>query len=173
MVTLLLATLLCQTPAIGFRDEMKSVVPWTIYNRDRAPAMTITRKGLKMTLGHVPAGWPYEYQWSGARRTIKLDVAHYGRLVADVPAVSPGSYAHLELSILDAQGKEAKNLRSESVTEPGQIDFDLSTQLVPATYTIDLRLIVGGRNEGASVTYRWVRAYSQVRQQSLTGPRTP
>jgi hypothetical protein len=169
MITLLLAGLVLspvptqhrsQSHAVTgvFRDEMRSLVPWNIYNTDRSPSMTITSKGLKVTLGHVPDGWPYAYQWSGARRTIQLDVAHYPRLVADVPEVSSGSYAHFELSVLDANDREVKNLRSASVTEPGQIDFDLSKDLLPAIYKIDLRLIVGGSNNGASVTYRWVRA---------------
>ncbi|MEZ0326333.1 MAG: hypothetical protein ACAH95_10545 [Fimbriimonas sp.] len=168
MTTLLIASLLTspvlsQRPSevpTGFRDEMRSLVPWTIYNKERPPAMTVTSKGIKMTLPHVPEGWPYAYQWSGARRKITLDVARYGRLVADVPEITKGSYAHFEIAVLDAKDQEVKGFRSESVTEPGQIQFDLSTQLLPATYRLDVRLIVGGSNEGASATYRWVKAFS-------------
>jgi hypothetical protein len=168
MTTLLIASLIAppallpQRPAHGpFRDEMRSVVPWSVYNKDRAPSMTITGKGLKITLSSVPKGWPYEYQWTGARRKAQIDVSRFGRLVADVPEVSKGSYAHFEIGILDAKGREVKALRSASVTEPGQIDFDLSAQLLPAIYTMDIRLIVGGSNTGASATYRWVRALPQ------------
>jgi hypothetical protein len=156
--SLALAPVQISKAPLPFADSMKSVTPWSVYNRDRTPEITATKAGLKMVLGAVPSAWPYEYQWSGVKRTIRLDVARNGRIVADVSQVGKGSYAHLELAVLDASGKEVKILRSASLNEPGQISFDLTKSLDPALYTLSLRLIVGGANAGASATYRWLRS---------------
>jgi hypothetical protein len=135
-------------------DDLNKPSQWSVYGEGNPAKIETSKRGvLKLSLGHVVYGWPYEYQWSGIHRHVALNVRLFPILEATLSQVQPGSYAHLELSVLDRDGHAVKSLRSETLIKPGVITWDLGSQLDPATYEVDLRLIVGGANEGCSVTY--------------------
>jgi hypothetical protein len=130
---------------------------WAALDVDNKAKVGTLHKGqLDLSLGHVPAGWPYQYQWSGVTQDFRLDVARYSVLVARVSDLH--GYAHLEIEVLDRNGKPKKGLRSNTLQQPGILQADLSTTLDPATYHLRVRLIVGGPNEGCNATYNWIRA---------------
>jgi hypothetical protein len=108
-----------------------------------------------LSLGQVPNGWPYTFQWSGVTQDANVDVAKYPVLMARLLWVE--GYAHMDIDVLDASGKAVKTFRSSTVNGPGLSTIDFRGQLDPAIYRLRLRLIVGGPNSGCSATYDWVR----------------
>jgi len=141
---------------VGWNDELNRPSLWeALAMENRAKVDTTTKGALNLSLGHVPEGWPYEYQWSGVSREAKVDIGKFPVLSAWVSQVS--GYAHLDVDVIDAAGKPVKTLRSSTLTSPGVSNVDLRQGLDPAVYRLRLRLIVGGPNDGCSATYNWVR----------------
>ncbi len=140
--------------ARAWHDDFRRVSYWNVYGTGNPAKIECLRPhGMRLSLNHVPFGWPYTYQWSGARQEVELDIRRFPILKTNLSDVEGGSYAHLEISVLDGFGKAVKNFRSETFTHSGLITWDLGKLLDPAVYTVDLRLIVGGDNAGCSVTY--------------------
>jgi hypothetical protein len=147
---------------------------------ENKPLVTADAPGsMTLTLATVPTGWPYSFQWSGVTRNIVADIGRYPVLMAYVPEVGPGSYAHLEVedqSINTIPGRTdvdafphaaavprpaappAKRVaRGTTITAPGLSVVDLGALWGPSARHMQIRLITGGKNEGASCTYSWVR----------------
>ena len=142
---------------VGWHDELNSQLPWKPLDMENKAKISMPVRGaLRMDLGKVPAGWPYQYQWSGLTRDAQVDIAKYPFLSASVSQIL-GGYAHMDIDVLDANGTAVKTFRSSTLQAGGVTFIDLSTVLDPATYHLRLRLIVGGSNEGCYATYNWVR----------------
>jgi len=140
---------------VGWNDELDSVDRWAPLGvANQARANVPFRGTMLLSLGHVPADWPYTYQWSGVTQDAWVDVGLFPMLMARVPWVQ--GYAHMDIDVLDEE-KVVKTIRSTTLNGPGISSIDLRTQLDPATYHLRLRLIVGGDNAGCSATYDWVR----------------
>ena len=169
---LFLATKALQDPIrMGWHDELNDLKPWRILPVENRPRMTAPVRGaLRLVLAKVPEGWPYTYQWSGVQREASVDIGRHPFFSAHVSQVQ--GYAHVDIEVLDREGKAVKNFRTSSVQASGVCFIDLSKDLDPAIYRLRLRLIVGGPNEGCSVTYNWVRfTSSKDGQRLLAGER--
>ncbi len=135
-------------------NRPRNWAPLAVENRAKVSS---AHKGqLDLRLGHVPDGWPYAYQWSGVSQDFKLDVSRYSVLVARVSSLK--GYAHLDVDVLDQNGKPFKAIRSSTLQQPGVAVADLGTILDPAVYRVRVRLILGGPNDGCNATYNWIRA---------------
>lgn len=84
-----------------------------------------------------------------------MDIGKYPFLTANVSELL-GGYAHMDIDVLDSAGKAVKTLRSSTLQAGGLSFVNLRESLDPAIYTLQLRLIVGGSNEGCWATYDWV-----------------
>lgn len=141
---------------VGWRDEMNIRNSWRPLDVDNKPVVTFPKHGaMRLALGKVPNDWPYTYQWSGVRRRAVVDIARYPYLSASVTDLQ--GYAHMDIEVLDAAGKNVKGFRSSTLQADGVCYVDLTGQLDPAVYTMEIRLIIGGPNEGCRGTYNWVR----------------
>ena len=142
---------------VGWHDELDNSSNWKHLIIDNKPKLAVPNPGtLRLTLGQVPAGWPYEYQWSGVTRRVQIDIAKtlfLGAYVCELPA----GYAHMDIDVLDAVGKPIKTIRINTLQNPGVSFVNLRDSLEPGTYNLQLRLIVGGPNSGCSATYDWIR----------------
>ncbi len=152
---------------MGWHDEMDRASRWKTASPGRpALAKCIDRGTVQLSLAHVPGGWPYEYQWSGVTRDAKVDISRFPVLMARVTKVH--GYAHMDIEVLDANKQVYKSFRASTLQNPGLTMIDFSKQLDPAIYTLRLRLIVGGPNEGCDATYDWVRFVSSQDADKLT-----
>jgi hypothetical protein len=154
---------------IGWHDDFDRQGAWQPLDMENRADERLLRPGtLRLSLKHVPDGWPYAYQWSGLKTNILADVARYPVLMAYVTHVH--GYAHLDIDVLDADDHPVKTMRSSTINvstlkdsgEAGEIPeglvvADLGKELLPANYHLQLRLIVGGANSGCSAEYRWIR----------------
>lgn len=164
---LLFTTAALQDPIkLGWHDELNNLKPWHVLAVENRPGVTAPARGsLKLSLSKVPTGWPYTFQWSGVQRDVTVDIGRHPFLAAQVAEVA--GYGHLDIDVLDRQGKAVKTLRTSTLQAPGVCFIDLSKDLDPAVYRLRLRLIVGGPNEGCSVTYNWVRFTSKQHGERL------
>lgn len=129
---------------------------WSHLAIENKPAISKRKHGLlELELKQVPNGWPYEYQWSGITRHVRVDIAKFPVLQASVPRLV--GYAHLDIEVLDSSGKAVKGVRSTTITSPGTIVANLGDSLDPAIYRLRLRLIVRGPNSGCKAVYDWIR----------------
>ena len=129
---------------------------WRPLEVENKPTVTFPKHGaMRLELGKVPTDWPYTYQWSGVRRRATVDISRYPFLSARVADLH--GYAHLDIDVLDAAGKKVKGIRSSTLQADGVSFVDLTSQLDPATYTLEIRLIIGGPTDGCWGTYNWVR----------------
>lgn len=143
---------------IGWHDEMNRLGTWKPLAMENQPDIYAARPGLlTLRLPHVPSGFPYAYQWSGVTRSLSADLAHYPVLVAHVSRLDTGSYAHLEAEERDIAGHAVHIWRSPTLTRPGLTILDLGKEMGPSVWRLTLRLIVGGKLEGAECNYNWVR----------------
>lgn len=143
---------------VGWHDEMNGLSLWKQLGTDNPPDVYASRPGLlTLRLPHVPDGFPYTYQWNGVTRSISADLGRYPVLVARVIGVEAGSYAHLDIEERDVSGRMARGWRSPTLTAPGLSIIDLGKEVAPDVRRLTLRLIVGGRLEGAKCEYSWVR----------------
>lgn len=140
---------------LGWNDEFDYVEPWRVLESSNKAGVVSEVGHSKLVLGPVPEGWPYEYQWSGIQREVRIDVAQYPYLIAKVDNVL--GYAHVDIDVLDAAKNPVKGLRASTLQTSGLSWIDLSQELDPAVYTLRIRLIVGGSNAGCSVSYDWLR----------------
>ncbi len=141
---------------VGWHDEMTSARRWQPLSIDNKARVADAGSGQsRLSLGHVPEGWPYQYQWSGVSRDMRIDISRFPVLMAFVPGVH--GYAHMDIDVLDARGKAVRGFRSSTLTAPGVSQIDLGESLDPAIYNLRVRLIVGGPNEGCQADYDWVR----------------
>jgi hypothetical protein len=154
---------------VGWHDEMNDARVWSPSNVENKARVSVpTRGAVRLDLGQVPEGWPYEYQWSGITRRATVDLARFPYLSAWVSHLL-GGYAHMDIDVLDAKGKAVKGFRSSTLKAGGITAIDLSTVLDPAIYTLQIRLIVGGSNQGCWATYDWVRFTSPADGALLKG----
>ncbi len=140
----------------GWADELDTPSGWApLEVENKAHVYQPYRGSVLLGLDHVPSNWPYAYQWSGVTRDVTVDTGRYPVLLARVLWVQ--GYAHMDIDVLDSQGKPVKTLRTTTLNGPGlsELDFDPSDDPIPQA--LRLRLIVGGPNEGCSATYDWVR----------------
>lgn len=143
---------------IGWHDEMNRLGAWKPLAMENQPDIYASRPGvLTLRLPHVPQGFPYAYQWSGVTRSLSADLAHYPVLIAHVSRLSAGSYAHLDIEERDLAGRVVHTWRSPTLTHPGLTVFDIGKEMGPNVWRLTLRLIVGGKLEGAECDYNWVR----------------
>ena len=141
---------------VGWHDELVTASRWTPLNLDNKANVKLEERGcLKLSLDHVPANWPWTFQWSGLSQDAHVDIARFPVLMAHVVQVH--GYAHMDIEVLDAHGKSIRTLRTSTVNNPGMSTIDFSGVLDPAVYSLRLSLIVGGDNSGCSATYHWVR----------------
>ena len=149
-----------RTIFVGWNDEMDYRLRWSPLNMEnRAFTATPTPGTLFLGLDHVPANWPYEYQWSGVSQDVGVNVAKFPILMARVSQVQ--GYAHLDIDVLGSKGQVLMTLRTSTLNAPGLSTLDLSHTFFPDNYHLRLRLIVGGTNDGCSATYNWVRFVSK------------
>lgn len=147
---------------VGWHDELNKSKTWSPLAVENKPKVSVPFQGaMRLTLGKVPAGWPYEYQWSGVQRDATVDIARHPYLTANVSQLL-GGYAHMDVDILDASGNAVKGFRSSTLQAGGVLFLDFKNQLDPAVYRMRIRLIVGGSNEGCYATYNWIRFTSTV-----------
>ncbi|MDR3689264.1 MAG: hypothetical protein P4L46_07795 [Fimbriimonas sp.] len=167
---------------LGWHDELRNVNRWRPLDMDnKAKCEIIAAGNVRLSLGHVPEGWPYGFQWSGLKRNVTADVARFPVLMAFVGPVR--GYAHLDVDVLDADGKAVKTIRSNTVNvtavkrssmpgmegansdrfqvPAGVLQCELAKELLPATYSMQIRMIVGGGNGGCSATYHWIGFVAQ------------
>lgn len=111
---------------------------------------------LWMRLPHVPEGWPYQFQWSGVTTDTIVDLDRFPIVVAAVSRMKAKSYAHMDIGELDVSGKPAWGERSSTLTQTGLSIGDIGKDH-HGVRRLNLRLIVGGPNEGASAAYSYVR----------------
>jgi len=150
----------------GWHDELSSVSGWGPLSLENKAHVFHSDEGeMLLSLNHVPGGWPYQYQWSGVTRDVQADLGRWPVLMARCTGVL--GYAHMDIEVLDRAGKVVKGFRSSTITSAGVSEVDLRASLDPAVYTLRLRLIVGGPNEGCSATYDWVRFVSRPDAQAL------
>lgn len=151
---------------VGWSDEMNIRNSYLHLEIDRKPTMTFPRHGaMRLELGKVPSDWPYTYQWSGVRQRAVVDIARFPFLTASVTDLQ--GYAHMDIDVLDAAGRKVKGFRSSTLQSNGVSYVDLTAQLDPAVYTLEIRLIIGGPNNGCRGTYNWVRFTSPEDGQRL------
>lgn len=166
---------------IGWHDEMNATEQWKPIPAEFHPDVYAEHPGaLTLRLPHVPEGYPYDYQWNAVSRSISADLAHYPILVADVSHLDPGSYAHLDVEERDFSGHVVHSWRSSTLTQPGLTSIDMGKALDASVRRLTVRLIVGGKLEGAKCEYRWVRfvrredfAYLQEVPNCLVASREP
>jgi hypothetical protein len=145
-------------PVVGWHDEMNDPAAWELLGLENQPAVYAARPGaLTLRLPHVPAGFPYAYQWSGVTRTAVVDLDRYPVAVAYVPRLGDGSYAHLDFEERDYQGRTLRTARSSTLQKPGLSVLDLGKEWGMQTQRVVMRLIVGGQLSGAWCEYAWVR----------------
>jgi hypothetical protein len=150
--------LIPQSVVVGWSDEMNRADRWKPLGVVNQAKIATPKPGLlSLSLKAVPAGWPYEYQWSGVTQEATVDVGKYPVLAARVVGLE--GYAHLDIDVLDAKGKAVKGLRASTLTEPGLTKINLGESLDPAVYHLRIRLIVGGPNSGCRADYSWIRFY--------------
>ncbi|HZH99483.1 MAG TPA: hypothetical protein VEX38_10970, partial [Fimbriimonadaceae bacterium] len=82
---------------------------------------------------------------------------------ARVVGANKGSYAHVDVEELDVHGKQSWGMRTSALLAPGLCTLDIGSQH-PGIRRLQLRLIIGGPNEGARVGYSYVRF---IRRQDL------
>lgn len=146
----------------GWHDELNDPLRWSDLAMDNKARLNEPSEGrFILSLGHVPANWPYEFQWSGVSQDAFDSIDRFPVLMARVEYVQPGSYAHMDIDVVDSSGKAVKTFRSSTLRGPGLSTIDFTGQLDPAFYHLRLRLIVGGDNVGCAATYDWVRFVSQ------------
>ena len=151
---------------VGWSDEMNIRNSWRHLEIDHKPTMTFPKHGaMRLELSKVPSDWPYTYQWSGVRQRAVVDIVHFPFLTSSVTDLQ--GYAHMDIDVLDAAGKKVKGFRSSTLQSDGVSFVDLAGQLDPAAYTMEIRLIIGGPNEGCRGTYNWVRFTSPEDGQRL------
>lgn len=143
---------------VGWNDEMITLSSWRDLGGNRPQSWLREGGGLALRLPQVPDGWPYQYQWGGVTREAIVDLGRYPVLLARVDDVH--GYAHLDLEERATDGTPVRGRRTGALTAPGLIRFDLGDEAKNAR-RLTLRLIVGGPNEGATATYRWVRFVSR------------
>jgi len=140
---------------VGWHDELERSSNWGPLNMENKAQVIAPPGTLLLTLGHVPANWPYTYQWSGVTQDANVDLATYPVLMAKANYVF--GYAHMDIDVLDGRGQVEQTLRSSTLNAPGLSSVDLGASLKPGQYHLRLRLIVGGQNEGCAAIYDWVR----------------
>lgn len=174
----------------GWHDDFHVHSHWQSLDiQNKATVKLGSRGNLQLSLGHVPASWPYAYQWSGLKQNLQADIAHFPVLVASVGKIH--GYAHLDIDVLDAAGKAVKTIRSSVLNvnanrserrfpgmgsagsnlrdiDSGLLVADLSKELLPATYSFQIRLIVGGDNIGCTATYHWIAFLGQKEFERFT-----
>lgn len=156
-----------RTVFVGWHDEMDSRSPWGPLNMQNKAFVAQPAPGtLFLGLDHVPADWPYAFQWSGVTQDANVDIARFPVLLARVRQVQ--GYAHLDVDVLGAKGEVVNTLRSSTLNGSGLSTIDLSKVLTPTFYRLRLRLIVGGPNEGCCATYDWVRFVDKGDAEFLT-----
>lgn len=151
---------------VGWNDELDSRAHWSPLNVENKARVSGPPGVLLLSLGQVPTGWPYEYQWSGVSQDLRVDLARFPVLMAKVNWVQ--GYAHLDIDVVDAAGVAVKTFRSSTLTAAGLSTVDLGKELDPAYYSLRIRLIVGGPNSGCEATYDWVRFVSRRDSEFLT-----
>jgi len=73
---------------MGWHDEFSSVRRWLpISMQNKAGVNLQSRGNLILSLGQVPQDWPYQYQWSGLKRNIEVDISRYSVLMAYVSPI--------------------------------------------------------------------------------------
>ena len=143
---------------VGWHDELNDLSLWKPVGADNPPDIYATHPGrLTLRLPHVPAGYPYEYQWSGVARSIMADLNRFPVLAAHVSSLAPGSYAHLDVEEHGFGGRTVRTWRSTTLTRPGVTSVDLGKEFKPGMWRLTVRLIVGGKLAGAKCDYNWVR----------------
>lgn len=141
----------------GWSDELNDVSTWQVLSVDNKPEVFAEHPGqLEMRLPHVPAGWPYQYQWSGVTRDAMVDLTKYPIMVARLTRVPAGSYAHTEIEELDVNGKQSWGIRGTTLYAPRLSTADVGKDH-PGVRRVRMRLIIGGSNNGALVAYTYVR----------------
>ena len=120
---------------VGWNDELNSPRAWSpLAMENKATVLQPKQGALKLVLGITPAGWPYQYQWSGVSRDATVDVARFPVVSARVKDVR--GYAHLDIDVLDASGKAVKTVRTVALNADGITSVDLGQTLDPATYSL-------------------------------------
>ena len=143
---------------VGWHDEMNDPGTWKPLALENQPDIYASRPGLlTLRLPHVPEGFPYQFQWSGVTRSISADLGRFPVLMAHVSSLDEGSYAHLDIEERGFSGNVVHVWRSPTLTRPGLTLIDLGKELGPNVRRLTLRLIVGGKLEGAKCEYNWVR----------------
>ncbi len=143
---------------VGWHDEMNDPGLWKPMTLENQPDIYAERPGVvTLRLPHVPNGYPYQYQWSGVTRNLTADLARYPVLIANVSELDADSYAHLDIVEYDFNGQEAGRWRSPTLTHPGLSVVDLGKEIGPSVRRLTIRLIVGGKLEGAKCSYNWLR----------------
>lgn len=171
---LLLTTVALQDPIkLGWHDELNDARAWRVLAVENIPKVsTPVRGALRLSLAKVKEGWPYTFQWSGVQREATVDMSRHPFLTASVTDVV--GYAHLDIEVLDREGKAVKTFRTSTLQTAGVCFVDLGKDLDPAIYRLRLRLIVGGTNDGCSATYKWVRFTNKTDGERLiTNPDLP
>jgi hypothetical protein len=148
-------------PDQGWHDEMNDLSAWKPLEGINEPDVFAARSGaMTLRMPHVPAGFPYSYQWGGVTRRASVDLGAYPVLVAYVSRLQQGSYAHLDLEERDYAGKPVRTLRTpmlQGKQDKGLIILDVGKEWGKETRRVHLRLIVGGPLSGAACEYAWVR----------------
>src|SRR5512138_348709 len=86
---------------IGWHDEFGSAQAWDALNVENKAHVKLESPGnLVLSLGQVPSGWPYTFQWSGLKRNVHADIGRHPVLMAYVERIQ--GYAHLDIDVLDA-----------------------------------------------------------------------
>lgn len=151
----------------GWTDELNQGALWApLGMENKAASLSLKEGELFLVLGRVPADWPYPYQWSGVSRDASIDIARFPVLMARTTFVK--GYVHLDIDVLDAKGKALKTLRSSILTAAGISMIDLGKDLDPAIYSLRIRMIVGGPNDGCAAAYDWVRFVRREDAEFLT-----
>lgn len=148
MVGLLLLAAQNSIP-VGWHDELATPGLWVPLDGGTQPIVRIPRAShIELRFAPQTADWPYQFQWGGVRRFISFDPRRHPVIIARVTDVQ--GYAHLEI-----EDERGRGLRSSAVQSPGYVRLDMPADKSMQRY--ELRLIGGGPNSGASVTYDWVR----------------
>lgn len=167
---LALATTLLFAPPVpkpyAWHDEMDTPSLWAPLGSQNDPVPSTEVPGiLTLTMPQVPIGYPHNYQWGAVTRTVAIDTEKTPWLVAGVPRLSDGGYAHLDIEMRDYEGKVIKGARSNRLQGRGLASVNLKSEFGAGLLRLTVRLIVGGPNSGAFCDYDFVRA---VRPEQLT-----
>ncbi len=143
---------------VGWHDEFKELDGWKPLGPPNQPDVFAGRDGvITLRLAHVPKGFPYAYQWGAVTRTAVVDLRRYPVLIARVPSIRDGSYAHLNVHEHDFQGRPVRSLRAPTLHRPGLCILDVGKPWGNQTRRIAVQLIVGGSLSGACCEYDWIR----------------